>query len=435
MCTLFYMWTALVICATGLVSIAFAATNREPDVPPRIVVVGDMHGDMSQALAILRAAEVISFQPEFYSRELGDDAMDWVKNKLGGSRGSLRLNRETVNRNMIYNKRGNLMKGTRADTYHWNAHDTTLIVLGDALNVGPDDLDIIYFLKRIGHEAKAENGKVVFLLGNHELQNLQGTYLGVHPWSFERSGGRTGRTELLSMREPVGRYLRSRQVLHHEKGLVFMHGGIVPATLKYFEKHLDDFGKPDEWIDEVNKRVRRALERWSSTPNGSPTGKVKDPIARLVLNTEYDKNGTDRSPVLVHPLDKCDQVKAANEKMGISTQVVGHTPHDPPAYRFCDGGLLAIDFHMSQWKGGQGTSYAALQLVRGPRRKNDTEMIWHTSLIVPSSHALEGDYTDEVTRIRKFYNMTNFIGGVILCVVALELVLCYCRRRSSRQPV
>lgn len=423
----------------AILAACVALAEDSEKAPNRIVVIGDLHGDMGQCLSVLRASEVISMQPDYYRDRIGDgkSTFSWLANPFGGTAPGTDIEREHVNRNMVYNKRGHLMAGTRADVYHWAGDDTMLVIVGDAMNVGPDDMDILYFLKRLAHEATHDGGRIEFLLGNHELQNLQGNYMGVHPWSFERSGGRTGRTLALSMRTPLGAYLRSRPVVFEYDGMIFAHGGFITSTVNELKERLPNF-EAKTWVHSLNKRVRAALETMTQAHDGTPTSKVSDKAAAFILDYQYAESGDDKSPILVHPLEKCDEVKEANKLLGVDVQVVGHTPHDPPEYRFCGGRLLAVDFHMSQWKAGQGAAYAAIQLLRSPRRHNHTngpgigEMSWHTSLIVPAGDVLEADMSKQYEASQSRYGWKSFIVAVVLTVVAVEIIRCYCWRRNKR---
>jgi hypothetical protein len=412
----------------------------------RIITVGDLHGDMAQTINILQATGIVSYQPDYYRDKISQDARDLIAESAAvgakashkhkkTERAELGLDTDHINGAMIFNKRGHLMQGKRADVYHWAGGKAALIILGDAMNSGPDDFDVVFFLQRLEGEAADAGGKVVLLLGNHEVQNLMGNYMGVHPWSFERSGGRVGRTAALSEKQPLGRYLRSRPVLHQEDDLIFMHGGIVPGTVKFLKKNLPHF-RNDTFVGEVNKRVRKTLESLTYTDEGVPVDRVRDPVARLVLDYEYAENkDEERNPILVHPLDKCEEILKANKMMGIPAQVVGHTPHDTPTYRFCNGSLLAIDFKMSQWKGGQGSALAALQLIRAPARHNHTNGVaegdwtWHSTLIIPPTPNMA--QPENVSGAQRWQSWKTFFASVILAVAAIEFVLAYRRRRNA----
>ncbi|ESL11025.1 serine/threonine protein phosphatase [Trypanosoma rangeli SC58] len=162
---LFYLWVLL---------ISFAGTNHCAG--RRIIAVGDLHGDLNQALSILHVTGLVDKRQ------------------------------------------------------HWTGKDAYLVQLGDVLDVGPDDFAIVRLLMKLEEEAQAEGGNVIQLLGNHEIRNLLGDYNAVDRASLARSGGKHGRTESLSNRTALGMYLRTRKAIFHHKEFLFMHGGFSTAT-------------------------------------------------------------------------------------------------------------------------------------------------------------------------------------------------------------
>lgn len=106
------------------------AQNSGPDAP-RVVAVGDLHGDYDAWLAIARAAG------------LADEDGDWA------------------------------------------AGETVLVQLGDVTDRGPDSLKIIRHLQELDEEAEAVGGDVIVLMGNHESMNVVGDLRYVHPGEYE----------------------------------------------------------------------------------------------------------------------------------------------------------------------------------------------------------------------------------------------------------
>ncbi len=239
---------------------------------------------------------------------------------------------------------------------------------------------------------------------------------------------------MLSMKTAMGKFLRSRPVLYRVGSLLFMHGGMTNATVSYFRNEIETstVDSPD-FVTEVNRRVRKALEEMETNSDGVPVAPPRDNIARFILDYDYDsKLSGDRSPILVHPLDKCDEVQHANAHLKIGAQVVGHTPHDPPQFWFCNGSLLAVDFHISKWK-ANGTSYGALQLLRraslAKQLASPSVTDWDTSLIVP--HADELNRTP-APALFSSETAVNYVVAVIASVVAIEAVRMYLRQRHHR---
>ncbi|KAF8286252.1 putative kinetoplastid-specific phospho-protein phosphatase [Trypanosoma cruzi] len=261
----------------------------------RIVAVGDLHGDLNQTLSILHLAGLV-------------------------------------------NKR-----------QHWIGKDTYFVQLGDILDVGPDDLMIVRLLMRLEKEAQAEGGDVIQILGNHEIRNLLGDFGAVDPVSLAQSGGKAGRSELLSNRTPLGIYLRTRRAIFHHKEFLFMHGGLSTAT--------GNMITGIKAVEEFNKALRETLINNTLSPMGKVGVSLKENEVKKVAN-----------PILVRSIlnVRCSELKKVLSKKfhGIKSVVVGHVPHDTDDFsdwRLCGGRLIAIDFGLSRWKKGDPGHVAALE--------------------------------------------------------------------------
>ncbi len=106
---------SFVLAAVFILSATFAASQQ-----PRIVALGDIHGYAPGLEEILRKTGVI----------------------------------DTEN--------------------HWAGGDTVLVQVGDLLDRGPEVRRVLDLMMRLQHEAPLAGGKVVVLLGNHEIVNLIG---------------------------------------------------------------------------------------------------------------------------------------------------------------------------------------------------------------------------------------------------------------------
>src|ERR1022692_151667 len=110
------LWSRLVWLATVLV-LAIPATAAPLH---RIVAVGDLHGDFSAWRDIVRSASLVDHNG------------------------------------------------------HWTGGDTILIQTGDAVDRGPNSLEIIEDLMRLQKEAARAHGQLIAMIGNHEAMNLTG---------------------------------------------------------------------------------------------------------------------------------------------------------------------------------------------------------------------------------------------------------------------
>jgi hypothetical protein len=187
----------------------------------RVVAVGDVHGAFDSFAAILRAAQVID------------------------------------------------------DRNRWSGRRTVLVQTGDVLDRGPDSRKAIDLLRRLERDAQRAGGRVVSLLGNHELMRLISDWRYVSAGEIEafRNGDSTrlreqvlvtlneqaaqrARTEgrehdaeayraqflkevplgMIELRQAFGpegeygRWIRERPTVAQVNGVLFLHGGISPET-------------------------------------------------------------------------------------------------------------------------------------------------------------------------------------------------------------
>ena len=87
---------------------------------PRVVAIGDVHGSYDKLLKLLRGTDLV------------DEELSWA----GG--------------------------------------ETHLVFVGDLVDRGPDDRQVLDLVKRLQPEAAATGGRIHALLGNHEVMNLSG---------------------------------------------------------------------------------------------------------------------------------------------------------------------------------------------------------------------------------------------------------------------
>jgi hypothetical protein len=213
------------------------AAGAAPSVAPaassdRIVAVGDVHGDLDAFRAILREAGILS------------------------------------------------EKG------HWDGGRTTFVQLGDFTDRGPKVRGVMDLLGELEERAPASGGRVVVLLGNHEMLNLLGdlryvasedyaafvdgsserrrrdayrAYAGTlrrrgrqpqteDEWKEEHPPGFVEHRQAFDRRGVYGRWLREKPVVFERDGSLFVHAGISPVVAAISGS-----------LDEINRRVRREL--------------------------------------------------------------------------------------------------------------------------------------------------------------------------------
>jgi hypothetical protein len=275
---------------------------RQP-APPRIVAVGDIHGDYAAFTGILRTAG------------LADEAGAWS----GG--------------------------------------DAVLVQTGDYLDRGADARQVMDYLRGLEPAAAKAGGRVHVLLGNHETMNLLGERRDVNPAAYaafadkdsekrrtdafkqytnvsdarERALGSRpapydqrdraawmaahppGYIEYQAALQPdgdYGRWLRARPAVTMVGGTVFMHAGIepavAPATLDDINRTVsDEIRKFDEARKYLADRklippffsFQETLAAVQAEAQGIKSGRVTPPDARHIdmLNAVL---GIGKSPLL-----------------------------------------------------------------------------------------------------------------------------------------
>jgi hypothetical protein len=172
---------ALFSCSACGGSAAESAPVPAPDRPgavqegPRILAVGDLHGDLEHSLAVLRLAGAVDEQG------------------------------------------------------HWSGGQAVLVQTGDLLDRGDDGVETLDLMQRLQREAAEAGGRVEVLLGNHETMNMLGDLRYVTAGDVAGYGGAEARALALGPGGEDGAWLRQRPAAVRIGRTVFVHGGITPA--------------------------------------------------------------------------------------------------------------------------------------------------------------------------------------------------------------
>jgi hypothetical protein len=298
----------------------------------RIVAVGDLHGDFSAWRDILRSASLVD------------------------------------------------------NNGRWTGGDTVLIQTGDAVDRGPNSLEIIEDLMRLQKESARAHGQVIAMVGNHEAMNLTGDlryvsladYAGYadrqsalrrenvyrsnktdiemayrqkdpqmssdaikKDWLEAFPPGRIEHQIAWSDRGKIGRWVVKNPVVVLLDGTLFVHGGISPAYV-------------DLTVAEINVRAAAAL----TARNPDPTAIINDEQGPLwyrglaqPLPSKSGETLAAATPAQIQPAGE-DQLDTLLSAYGARRIVVGHTPILSGIALFRDGKLICIDTGISAVYGG-----------------------------------------------------------------------------------
>lgn len=190
-----------------------------PDAP-RIVVIGDVHGDLSRLTKVLLSLGIISRECKWVA-----DPPNTVVVQMGDQLDSA-------------------SRVPPSMATEWETGGTS------------SDLDTVVFMDKLDRIAQASGGRVVSLLGNHELMNYLGDFTYVSNPSMIATGGELGRRAHFSAQGNVGAILARRNVVVRIGQLLFVHGGILPH-------HLEVVGGD---LRVINSLARKLFRRESLEP-------------------------------------------------------------------------------------------------------------------------------------------------------------------------
>jgi len=184
------------------VAIVERPSSRLPEAP-RVVAIGDLHGDLSATRAALQLAGAID----------GDDR--WIGGAL------------------------------------------TVVQTGDALDRGDDDRAILDLFEQLKGNARNAGGALIVLNGNHEVMNGEGNLKYVSDaaqTSFVDLAGLAlddpadagltpparARTAAFRPGGPYALLLSRNNVIQVVGGTVFVHGGVLPEHVEYGIERIND---------------------------------------------------------------------------------------------------------------------------------------------------------------------------------------------------
>ena len=236
----------------------------------RVVALGDLHGDLTATRAALRLAGAI-------------DAQDrWIG--------------------------GNLF----------------VVQVGDQLDRGDDEPEILALLERLGKEAEALGGAVIVLNGNHEYMNIAGDLRYVTGDGMADWGGAEKRATAFAPGGPEAQRIATRPLYAIVDDTLYAHAGVLPAHLDAGLEKLDN-----------------AARAWARGESKAPPAVVRDPEGPLWTR----RYGRAPGP------DDCAAATMVLQRLGLKRMVVGHSPQ-PGINAACDGRVWRVDVGLAAHYGG-----------------------------------------------------------------------------------
>jgi hypothetical protein len=160
------------------------------------------------------------------------------------------------------------------DKLEWNGNDTVIVQVGDQIDrcrpykytcdnpkatIDDENSDekILKFFTELNTKARLHGGRVITLLGNHEIMNVQGnmTYVSYEGFKHYKDGIK-GRREAFEPGAYMAKFLACTRLACVVIGSnIFVHAGIVPGLINNMT------------IDEINILVRKWLLKQINVDN------------------------------------------------------------------------------------------------------------------------------------------------------------------------
>jgi Calcineurin-like phosphoesterase len=229
---------------------------------------------------------------------------------------------------------------------HWTGGKVTLVQVGDLIDRGPKPREVMDLVMSLEEQAAKAGGRVVPLLGNHEIMNLMGDLRYVttenyasfadsesenrrktafekysawrksHPqllaelyqpvlpeteaeWMTKHPVGFIEQRDAFSPKGVYGKWVRQRSALAKIGSVIFLHGGISPTVISM---------KPDE----INARIRGEIQQYDDARQALTDDGVLLPFFTLqeaAAASQAEVIAERKSPALSNPARQAKIIK------------------------------------------------------------------------------------------------------------------------------
>ncbi len=217
--------------------------------------------------------------------------------------------------------------------FNWVFADGHLALLGDFTDRGANVIPTLWLVYKLEQEAAAQGGMVHYVLGNHEIMNIQGNfryalpkYKKIAQEIGKHSDAKSNYKMLFAPQSELGTWLRTKNVAEKIGEYVFVHAGLSPEI----PDHAAGFA-------EINSVVRKNIDQGLYN-NPGPDEKAnflmgrKGPFWYRGMAMEYKYYDKIKEPEFTRVLSH----------FGAKKVVIGHTVVDDIETDF-DGRLIKID--------------------------------------------------------------------------------------------
>eukprot|EP01084_Bolivina_argentea_P092857 167027_1 len=294
----------------------------------KIITVGDLHGDLDQAIKILTLTNIID-----------------------------------INQN-------------------WIANNTILIQTGDIVDRGSQSIFIYKLFLKLKAQCIKYNSLVFNQIGNHEHLQFINDFTYVNKQEINTYGGFDQWKKIMSIQSDIGKFLRNLPIARIIGTTLFVHAGILPGIAIQFENNITLLNeKFHETImkDSIKNDINPIIFYQGLSPIEQSLVGINSPMwTRYFEPAYYDFNmlsdvfnymqTKQNDTNFIMPENRQEQIKLfmcdkVNQLMyiyNVKRMIIGHNVQATGAVQiYCDSQLYAIDVGMSQFYGG---NLAALEI-------------------------------------------------------------------------
>jgi hypothetical protein len=232
--------------------------------PDRLVIIGDIHGDIKRFKNILIDANIIN------------DNIEWIAEP----------------KNTIV-----IQMGDQIDSLNRTTDNDWEVI---------EDIEVINFTNILDKLAIAKGGRLISLIGNHEFMNILGNYTYVSSKSIANNEKR--RRELFKPGGQISSILSNRPVIVKIGGLLFCHAGLKISHLMI----LYNYNKDIKYINTIWKIF--------ATSNNINGAEDNDIFSKIILS--------DDGILWTRALDNPEEMEIMLKKLNCSYMFVGHNVVD-----------------------------------------------------------------------------------------------------------
>ncbi|MDO5981266.1 metallophosphoesterase [Flavivirga spongiicola] len=207
---------------------------------------------------------------------------------------------------------------------NWTFGKGHLVLVGDFVDRGWSVTQVLWFIYKLEQEAEKHGGFVHFIIGNHELKNMQGNYRA----SAEKYLGVSNilgklQSELYNSNSFLGKWLSSKNSIEKINGNLFAHGGLHP-----------EIAATKLSLNEINQLIRNNYY----TPYYPKTEKTTESLLTSTKTGICWYRGYFKEDL------SQEEVEKGLNKFKAKSIVVGHTLQSKVNRQY-NGKVIAIDVH------------------------------------------------------------------------------------------